>query len=70
MMRFAIKKCFAEPSVLAVLIDPLITNTASHRFYRRLGFQLLLRRQFDSDSDCLVFILTRQQWNHTLKLHT
>jgi len=62
MMTFAIEKCFAEPSVAAVLIDPLINNTASHRFYKRLGFRFLLRQQFGVESDCFIFILTRQRW--------
>ncbi|MCW5924126.1 MAG: GNAT family N-acetyltransferase [Saprospiraceae bacterium] len=31
MMRSALRRCFAEPAVAAVLIDPLASNTAAHR---------------------------------------
>lgn len=62
MMTYAIKRCFSEPEVSAILIDPLANNTRSHRFYRRLGFVFVERRQFDEDSDCLVFQLDRRRW--------
>lgn len=62
MMRFAIEHCFANSSVSAILIDPLAKNTDSHRFYKRLGFQFVERRQFDEESDCYVFRLSREDW--------
>jgi aminoglycoside 6'-N-acetyltransferase len=31
-MKLALARCFAEPSVTAVLIDPLASNTSAHRF--------------------------------------
>ena len=63
MMRFAIDRCFSSAAVDAILIDPLANNVRSHTFYRRLGFEFVERRQFDSDSDCLVFRLDREVWS-------
>lgn len=62
MMTYAIERCFSEPDVAAILIDPLAGNTKSHRFYRRFGFEFIERRQFDDDSDCFVFRLDRRRW--------
>ena len=64
MMRLALERCFAAPEVTAVLIDPLVSNTAGHRFYRRLGFKPTEHRRFGSD-DCLVHRLDRQDWEET-----
>jgi aminoglycoside 6'-N-acetyltransferase len=61
MMQLALRRCFADPDVKAVVIDPLANNTAAHRFYQRLGFRAIGRRMFDAD-DCLVFQLDRAQW--------
>ena len=58
MMRLAIQRCFADPAVSAVLIDPLASNTAAHRFYQRLGFRFVEQRQFGED-DTFVFRLER-----------
>ena len=57
-MRQAIARCFADPRVAAILIDPLVVNTRAHRFYERLGFRFVERRQFGS-SDCFVYRLER-----------
>lgn len=62
MMTQAINDCFAEPEITAIVIDPLNTNVAAHRFYQRLGFVVEGRRMFDED-DCLVHRLTRANWN-------
>jgi aminoglycoside 6'-N-acetyltransferase len=62
MMKLAIERCFAEPSVKAILIDPLASNTRAHRFYERLGFRPVERRTFGTD-DCLVYRLKRGEWN-------
>lgn len=59
MMNAAIARCFADPSVTAILIDPLANNTRAHRFYERFGFQFVERRQFGQD-DCFVFRLERE----------
>jgi aminoglycoside 6'-N-acetyltransferase len=61
MMTRMIDRCFAEPNVEAIVIDPLTSNTAAIRFYQRLGFRPEGRRMFDED-DCLVHRLTRSDW--------
>jgi len=61
MMTLAIDDCFSAPGVTAIVIDPLNSNTAAHRFYQRLGFRVVGRRMFDSD-DCLVHRLERATW--------
>ena len=61
MMTLALDACFAAPGVAAVVIDPLNSNTDAHRFYQRLGFEVVGRRMFDED-DCLVHRLTRAAW--------
>jgi aminoglycoside 6'-N-acetyltransferase len=58
MMELALARCFAKPSVSAVLIDPLASNTGAHRFYERLGFRFLERRRF-GDDECFVYRLDR-----------
>jgi aminoglycoside 6'-N-acetyltransferase len=61
MMTLAVNDCFADPEVTAIVIDPLNTNVAAHRFYQRLGFAPEGRRMFEED-DCLVHRLTRADW--------
>jgi aminoglycoside 6'-N-acetyltransferase len=61
MMWLALARCFADPAVTAVLIDPLASNTRAHRFYERLGFKFLEPRRF-GDDDCRVYSLTRADW--------
>ena len=61
MMRQALKLCFNEPSVVAVVIDPLASNVQACRFYQRLGFVPEGERTFEDD-DCLVHRLTRAAW--------
>lgn len=63
MMQLALARCFADPAVTAVLVDPLVSNTRVHRFYERLGFQYVERRQFGED-DCFVYRLNREDWQH------
>lgn len=60
-MQAVLARCFAAPSVTALLIDPLESNLRAHRFYQRLGFTFLERRRFGLD-DCLVYQLTRNRW--------
>ena len=61
MMQAAITRCFADPTVTAIVIDPLASNTAAIRFYRRLGFVEVERRRFHGDGGdvCLVMRLDR-----------
>jgi aminoglycoside 6'-N-acetyltransferase len=61
MMRLALERCFAEPAVSAVLVDPLANNARAHRFYERLGFRFVERRRFNLD-DCFVYSLTREDY--------
>jgi aminoglycoside 6'-N-acetyltransferase len=58
MMKMAIERCFADPAVTAILIDPLASNTKALRFYERLGFRFVEARRFGED-DCLVYRLDR-----------
>jgi len=62
MMQLALARCFADPSVTAVLVDPRAANVGAHRFYQRLGFRVVERRRF-GDDDCLVYRLERTDWN-------
>jgi aminoglycoside 6'-N-acetyltransferase len=62
MMQLALARCFADPRVTAVLIDPLASNTRAHRFYERLGFQFVEPRRF-GDDDCFVYWLNRADWH-------
>lgn len=61
MMRQAIGRCFADPGVKAILIDPLASNERAHRFYERMGFRFAERRRFGED-DCFVYRLDRGDW--------
>ena len=63
MMRQALARCFADPAVMAVLIDPLASNTRAIVFYERLGFRFVERRRFGLD-DCCVYRLERADWMH------
>lgn len=58
MMQLALARCFADPTVTAVLVDPLASNTRVHRFYARLGFQFVECRRFGTD-ECLVYRLDK-----------
>jgi aminoglycoside 6'-N-acetyltransferase len=65
MMALALERCFADPSVEAVLVDPLAVNTRAHRFYEQLGFRFVERRCFGAD-DCLVYRLERSEYGRPL----
>ncbi len=58
MMQQAIARSFADPTVTAVLVDPLARNRPAHRFYERLGFEFVIGRRF-GDESCFVYRLTR-----------
>lgn len=63
MMRLGIERCFMNPSVTAIIIDPLNSNTRAHKFYQRVGFKPTHRQTFsDGEDDCLVHKLTRADW--------
>jgi aminoglycoside 6'-N-acetyltransferase len=61
MMRLAHERCFADPAVTAIMIDPLASNTRAIAFYHSLGYVSVERRMF-GDDDCLVLTLTRAAW--------
>lgn len=61
MMRRALKMCFSDPNVTAVVIDPLSSNQRAHKFYQRLGFVPEGLRMFEDD-ECLVHRLRRESW--------
>lgn len=65
MMRLALARCFADPAVTAVLVDPLADNVRAHRFYERLGFRFMERRRFGED-DCCVYRLERRDANDSI----
>lgn len=60
-MKLVLDRCFAEPSVSAVLIDPLAGNSRAHRFYERLAFRFVERRRFGAD-ECFVYRLQRAEY--------
>lgn len=61
MMQLAIERCFAGPSVTAIVIDPLVSNARAIRFYERLGFRFVEERRFGEDL-CAVHRLERRDW--------
>jgi aminoglycoside 6'-N-acetyltransferase len=60
-MTRAIQRCFQDKKIDCILIDPLESNTAAIRFYKRLGFKYVEQRRF-GNSVCAVHELTRQGW--------
>lgn len=58
-MELAIKRCFQNPAVDGILIDPLKSNIKAQRFYKRLGFEFIEERIFD-ETACFVFELRRK----------
>ena len=61
MMRLALEKCFENPEVTQVLIDPLETNDKAIRFYQRIGFRFIEKRLFeDVVSD--IYAMSREMW--------
>ncbi len=63
-MRAVLARCFADPTVQAVLVDPLAQNERAHRFYARVGFRPAERRRF-GDDDCLVMRVDRDGWRQS-----
>ncbi len=66
MMRQALARCFADPRVWSVLVDPLAANTRAQRFYERLGFRFVARRRFGAD-ECLVYRMWRADYRRQRK---
>ena len=61
MMQLALERCFSDHRTSSILIDPLESNRKAIRFYEKMGFQFVEKRQFSS-SKCLVYELSRQIW--------
>jgi aminoglycoside 6'-N-acetyltransferase len=61
MMQLALERCFAVPTVEAVILDPLFSNERARRFYERLGFRFVERRSFGAD-ECAVYRLERRDY--------
>jgi aminoglycoside 6'-N-acetyltransferase len=60
MMELTIQRCFENPKIDGILIDPLKTNNKAHRFYERLGFEFIEEREFDKTA-CYIFELKRKK---------
>ena len=61
MMHLALSRCFEDPAIAAVLVDPIAENVRAHRFYERIGFRFVERRRFGED-DCFVYRLERSRY--------
>ena len=61
MMHLALARCFKDPAVTAILVDPLETNVRAHRFYERLGFRFVERRRFGTIASCIASSATAMQ---------
>jgi aminoglycoside 6'-N-acetyltransferase len=60
LMQWAIERCFSDPTVHTILIDPLTSNTRAIRFYERLGFVFVRLQRFGEDH-CHVYQLPRMR---------
>ncbi len=58
MMRLAIERCFADPRVTAIIIDPLSSNTRAIKFYEKIGFEFIEKRILGKD-ECHVMKLEK-----------
>jgi aminoglycoside 6'-N-acetyltransferase len=58
MMELAIERCFRNPDVNGILVDPLKANSKAHKFYERIGFQFVEERKFNEIA-CYVYELKR-----------
>ncbi len=61
MMQLALERCFEEPTVRSVLVDPLVSNHRARRFYERMGFRFVENRKLAAD-ECAVYQLDRRRW--------
>lgn len=49
LMRLAHALCFSDPTVKAIIIDPLASNRRAIAFYQRLGYRSLGRKDIHGD---------------------
>jgi aminoglycoside 6'-N-acetyltransferase len=68
MMHLALSRCFSNPRVAAVVVDPLCSNARAQRFYERLWFRQVERRTFGPD-DCIIYRLDRDGWRPPMRKH-
>jgi aminoglycoside 6'-N-acetyltransferase len=61
MMELAIERCFVEPMVEAIMIDPLASNQRAIKFYERFGFKFIENRDFGQDF-CSVMRLNKFEY--------
>ncbi len=61
MMELVFEYCFSDPKVEAIIIDPLVSNSAAIRFYKRLGFEFVEYRTFDRH-ECMVLRYNRSRY--------
>ncbi len=62
MMSLVLSRCFENPDVEAVLVDPLASNSGAHKFYQAMGFKVEGFRWLGKDY-CLVHRLDRVAWS-------
>lgn len=67
MMQQAFARCFTNPAVTEILIDPLSSNARAIQFYRRLGFEFVAFRTF-YDDHCAVHRLRRSTWEAQIQV--
>lgn len=61
MMEQVLKRCFSDPKIKAVLVDPLITNIKALNFYEKMGFKQIEQRKFGND-ECFVYKIERRDY--------
>lgn len=61
-MRLALERCFANPEVMGVIVDPLFSNTTGRSFYERLGFRFIESKWYDGMNHCAIYRMNRGEW--------
>ncbi|MCR9131494.1 MAG: acetyltransferase [bacterium] len=64
MMHTALKLCFENSDVQAVLIDPLTANKRAIQFYEQIGFRHIETKMF-GDDECYVMRIDRQDFQYS-----
>ncbi len=65
-MKFALKRAFANPRITAVWIDPLVQNLTAIRFYQKHDFQPVETR-FKGGDMLHIHALSRQDWERSIR---
>ena len=61
MILMAFERSFEDPSITAIIIDPLASNVRAIKFYERIGFEFIEARVFGT-TDCMYYRLNREKW--------